>query len=260
VGFKVQLFRGEMGGAAHRPHWAFILATTAPTGERGVSREAWQPKAILAGGWDLGNGRSFSVNLGTEELRQGSERYLRSWLSGSLGFDLRERTAAFLELVVSEPEAPSGPSTLVVQAGLTHWLREDLQLDLRAARRGTREGPDWLVGGGSQLPVQAGEVESSSKVERAPLALGGKEGLQARKGSPSFAEVAFFSKDLGSPLRTRGSRAKNLRSPGGGSRGALDLHPTRRKAEARAAVGEKDPRRRTLPSHASRVKRTRPWV
>ncbi len=146
VGVKVELFRAGKSGALRGFDGAILLGTTVPTGEELVSSGSWQPVGILLAAWDLGGGRSLGMNAGWERLQDGSERFLRNWFTAVFGFELGAKTGGFLEIVRSDPEDLAGQKTIVLQAGLTYLLREDLQVDFRVARRATSQGPDLGVG------------------------------------------------------------------------------------------------------------------
>lgn len=127
---------------------ALILAFTAPTGSRAHRADAWQPKAVLALGWDLPGPFSLGANLGMARLAEGGERFTSVWASAVIGAEIAERLGAFAELYGFHRERHGGPRTLTAQTGLTWSVSENLQLDLRLARRLTDEGPDRLAGVG----------------------------------------------------------------------------------------------------------------
>jgi hypothetical protein len=149
VGLKRQLADGEGEGFFGGAEWAVILASTVPSGDEAFGSDVWQPAAVLTTARDLSQAVSLGVNLGVARPDDEGDRITSCWLSASFGFGLGESTGLFVEAFGFNRTRRYGSAAAVFQTGLTHLVNPDFQLDVRAARRLTDEGPDLLVGIGA---------------------------------------------------------------------------------------------------------------
>jgi len=128
-----------------------------PTGAAALSSPDWQPAVILALSWDLSSSMSLGTNLGYARPSDGDRRFNSLWVSAALGIGLSDATSMFLELYGFNREEDRGPSTATFQAGVTHLLSPDFQLDARIGRRLTSDGPDFLIGIGASWRIRGGK-------------------------------------------------------------------------------------------------------
>jgi hypothetical protein len=148
VGLKYELKQGSGDGLIGGMESALIVSTTVPTGTADFSRSSWQPAAVFAASWELWPNLGFGANFGVSRPADEDNRYTSLWVSGALSVGLSDTTAMFFELYGFNREEQRGPSTATFQTGLAYLLNSDLQLDVRAARRLTNEGVDFLIGAG----------------------------------------------------------------------------------------------------------------
>jgi hypothetical protein len=149
VGLKYEIQDGSGAGTWGGTALGVIVSTTLPTGGSAVSSDDWQPTAVVAASWPLAPKLSLASNLGYARPSDGEERFNSVWASLSLGVGLGDWTGLFVELYGFEREEARGPNTLTFETGVTHLLGPNFQLDVRAARRLTDDGPDLLVGAGA---------------------------------------------------------------------------------------------------------------
>jgi hypothetical protein len=148
IGVKFQLNDGGGSGFWGRTQAGVIVASFVPTGSSAFRQDSWLPKAVLAMSWDLSDSVSIGTNLGWARPEEDDRRYNSIWLSAVAGVGVAPNTSLFFELFGFDRERPSGPNTVTFQTGVAYLLSPDLQLDARAARRLTDEGPDLLLGVG----------------------------------------------------------------------------------------------------------------
>lgn len=148
VGLKVELADGRarrvLGGAM-----AVVVETSVPTGSSNVASDAWEPAAILAAGWSLGNSVTLGANLGFGRPDADGERFDSRWLSATTAVALADRLGAFAEVYAVRSDDPGGPDVEVMQLGATWVPASPLQLDARVGRRLGSAGPDLLLGVGA---------------------------------------------------------------------------------------------------------------
>ena len=149
IGAKIALNEGQGDGFWGRTGAALIVASTVPTGSDSVDSDAWQPSATLSLAWDLSDTIGIGTNVGWTRPEESGDRYDSTYASVAVGVGITDKTSVFSELIWFDRERNRGPDTTTFQAGFTHLINKDLQLDLRAARRLTDEGPDLLVGIGA---------------------------------------------------------------------------------------------------------------
>jgi hypothetical protein len=149
LGAKIALNDGEGDDFWGRTGAGLIVATSVPTGSSAVSSSAWQPTAILSLAWDLAETVSVGTNLGWARPDDGDKRFNSFYASVAAGIGVMRSSSLFFELIWFDTERFQGPQTLTLQTGLTYLVTPDVQLDIRAARRLTSEGPDVLIGIGA---------------------------------------------------------------------------------------------------------------
>jgi hypothetical protein len=148
IGFKVQLSSPGGAGVLGGADAGIIVSSSFPSGNSEFRTGAWQPKALLALGWDLNQQFSFGTNVGYGRPSDGDDRFDTWFASAVLGIGVADATSVFFELYGFNREEPRGPSTATFQTGVAHTVSPDLQLDARVARRITDDGPDLLIGVG----------------------------------------------------------------------------------------------------------------
>jgi hypothetical protein len=127
---------------------ALIASTTIPTGTGDFKSSDWQPAAVFCASWELAPTVGIGTNLGVARPASDGTRFTTLWASAALGVGLTDTTSIFFELYGFNREEARGPSTVTVQTGLVYLFNSDLQADVRAARRLTDEGVDFLIGAG----------------------------------------------------------------------------------------------------------------
>ena len=148
IGVKYQFKDARGTGIIGGMEAAVIASTTLPTASGDFSSSEFQPAAVASLGWDLSSALGFGMNIGIASPVDGDNRFTSAWLSAALGIGLTDTTSVFIELFGFDREEDRGPNTLNFQTGVTHLLSDDLQLDVRLARRLTDSGPDMLIGAG----------------------------------------------------------------------------------------------------------------
>lgn len=149
LGTKIALNDGQGDGFWGRTGAAVIVATTVPTGSSAVSSSELQPTATLSLAWDLSDTVGLGTNLGWARPEDEGRRFNTFYASVAAGVGVAKQTSVFFELIFFDRERDRGPSTSTFQTGLTYLINPDLQLDIRAARRLSSEGPDLLIGLGA---------------------------------------------------------------------------------------------------------------
>ena len=148
VGLKYELAQGKGSGFLGGMEAALIASTTVPTGTGDFESSDWQPAAVLATGWELSPDVGIGANLGVARPADDGTRFTSVWASLAMGVGLNESTSIFVELLGFNREEHRGPNTVTFQFGLTYLFSSDLQADVRAARRLTDHGVDFLIGAG----------------------------------------------------------------------------------------------------------------
>jgi hypothetical protein len=148
LGLKYELARDTGSGFIDGMNVAVIVATTLPTGTADFASSKWQPTAVLAASWQLGSNVGIGSNLGISRPASEENRYTTLWASVSMGVGLTDNASVFFELYGFNREEDRGPSTATFQTGLVYLFNPDLQADVRAARRLTDRGVDFLFGAG----------------------------------------------------------------------------------------------------------------
>ena len=148
IGLKYELASGDGRGIIAGAEAAVIASTTLPTGPQEIASPKWQPSAVAAISWELGPNTGLGMNLGISRPADENDRYTSTWLSAALGVGVGAATSVFFELYGFNREETRGPNTVTFQTGIVYLMNNDLQLDLRVARRLSDSGPDLLLGAG----------------------------------------------------------------------------------------------------------------
>ena len=148
IGLKLDFAQGAGRGLIGGMEAALIASTTIPTGTAEFASSKWQPSALIATSWELSPGVGLGANIGAGRPADDDNRYTTFWVSAALGIEVARATSVFFELYGFNREEERGPNTATLQIGTTYLVNTDFQLDLRAARRLTDDGPDLLVGVG----------------------------------------------------------------------------------------------------------------
>jgi hypothetical protein len=148
VGFKYELAQGGGSGFLGGMEAAVIAATTIPTGTSDLASSKWQPSAALAASWEFAPNVGIGTNLGVARPADDDNRYTTVWASVAVGVGLNKATSVFFELYGFNREEDRGPNTATFQTGLVYLFNNDLQADVRVARRLTDRGVDCLAGAG----------------------------------------------------------------------------------------------------------------
>jgi hypothetical protein len=148
VGLKYELAQGSGNGFIGGMEASVIASTTIPTGSSDFASSEWQPSAVFCASWELGPRVGIGSNLGVGRPADDNNRYTTLWASVAVGVGLNETTSLFVELYGFNREEDRGPSTATFQTGVVYLFSPDLQADVRAARRLTDRGVDFLVGAG----------------------------------------------------------------------------------------------------------------
>ncbi|MFN2431420.1 MAG: transporter [Gemmatimonadota bacterium] len=169
LGLKLALLSGRARG----PDLSLLAATSVPLGQDPISSGSVDPSFKAIAALELRDGVSLGINAGiawfdAEQFQvpipqnaaigaglpvtDPSVTVVRatrlSW-SASVGFDLGERTGAFVELFAEHPEYESDVHAL--DAGITFLLSPDLQLDASAGTNLASAGLEWFIGSGVSL-------------------------------------------------------------------------------------------------------------
>ena len=142
LGIKVAL--GELGG------WttALLASTSLPTGSSEFREDRYQPDVVFAAERDLSEAVSLGTNVGHAWASDGGERFGESFASAALGVGLSDATGAFFELFGFVRSSGGGPDTYFFDAGVTHALGPNLQLDFRVGTGLNDEAEDLFAGAG----------------------------------------------------------------------------------------------------------------
>ncbi len=151
LGTKIALNEGDGDGFWGKTGASVIIATTVPTGSSAVASSAWQPSATLSLAWDLSAAVGLGTNIGWARPEDNGRRFNTFYGSVAAGVGVAKNTSVFVEFIFFDRESDRGPSTSTFQTGLTYLINPDLQLDIRAARRLSSEGPDLLIGLGASV-------------------------------------------------------------------------------------------------------------
>jgi len=120
-----------------------------------VPRRA-DPALRLALSHSLSDRISFAYNLGAAwesepDGDQDIDRLSVFQYTATLGVGLSGRTGAFLEVFGDLPLSAVGGSGHLLDGGLTHLLRDNLQLDASGGIGLSQDADDWFVGLGVTL-------------------------------------------------------------------------------------------------------------
>ncbi len=142
IGVKVAL--GESRG------WttAVLVGTTLPTGSSEFREPHPQPGVVLAAERDLSAAIALGTNLGWGYRSDGGDQFGEALASAALGFGIGPSTGFFVEVFGMMPSDRGRPETYFFDTGLTHGVRPNLQLDLRAGVGLNSAAADFFVGAG----------------------------------------------------------------------------------------------------------------
>lgn len=138
--------------AGRRPQTAILAGTSLPTGQDPLSSERFDPSLRLACSHTLSETLSFGYNLAglwtTKEDSRGDRDTTASIAySVVLGIALSEQTGTFVEFFGDAPTTSGKPANSL-DAGLTHLLADNLQLDVLGGVGLSETADDWFVGAG----------------------------------------------------------------------------------------------------------------
>jgi hypothetical protein len=147
LGVKVALWDEE--GA--RPRTALLVGTSLPAGSERFSTHRPDPVIRLAMSNGLMERLTLGWNLGTvwqtsEESSQDRDTFPRGIYSISLGISAFENTGFFVEYFGDTALNGSSRAANNMDAGITHSLRSNLQLDFAAGTGLSSETLDWFLG------------------------------------------------------------------------------------------------------------------
>jgi hypothetical protein len=146
LGAKLRCF----GQDGLRPTTALLAALSFPTGGRGVTSDGFDPRGTLLLNWELNKHLGLDANLAFAGPTQGandSSRVFEISPAVSLGAEITRRSNAFIEYF-STLKPSKDEDEHSIDAGVTHFLSDDLQLDLSAGVGLNRAAPDFFIGVG----------------------------------------------------------------------------------------------------------------
>lgn len=144
VGAKVALW----DEGKRLPGVALIPFLSLPVGHRSISSQAFDPSLKVAWGKDLPADFGLSGNINFTRIG-GPEGRVKQWAwSLSLGHALPLGFGGYWEAFRFSRWDVGERAALIGNAGLTHGLGKNAQLDFRFGRKLTVVGPDWFTGFG----------------------------------------------------------------------------------------------------------------
>jgi hypothetical protein len=144
VGAKLKLLdEGET-----RPNLAIIPAISLPSGSQEFTSSGYDPSLNFAWAKSLPKGFGLGGNVKFQYSTEDEDRFFQHAVSFSLGLGLFGDTAAYGEVYQVGPITKDGHDLWMFDAGLTHALGNNAQLDLSVGRSLSPTTPNWFVGVG----------------------------------------------------------------------------------------------------------------
>jgi len=146
IGFKLEL--GEQSGV--RPSLAVLGELSIPTGDLEFTSDEVDPTVLLAWAYDIGeSGWSVAGNVGASSVSDGSgDRFEEFSSSLAMGIPLTGSLGAYAEYYgFYRHDAGAGPEHYF-NAGLTHLINNNTQLDFRAGLGLNGTADDFFTGAG----------------------------------------------------------------------------------------------------------------
>lgn len=132
---------------ANKPAIALIVGSGLPTGTAPDAGHGLSPEAVFVLEPSLGDKMGLGLNIGIASRSSGDQRSTEMYASASFDMDVTKRTQAYLETYGIRTTAGDSERSLFADAGLTHRLMADLQIDGRVGRRLDASG-EWSIGAG----------------------------------------------------------------------------------------------------------------
>jgi hypothetical protein len=146
LGAKLRFFDQE----GLRPTTAVLAALSFPTGGRAVTSDGFDPRGTLLLNWELGESLGLDANLGFAGPTQGvndSRRVFEMRPALSLEASIGQRSSGFIEYF-STLKPGDGADEHSIDAGVTHLLSDEIQIDFSAGVGLNRAAPDFFIGAG----------------------------------------------------------------------------------------------------------------
>ncbi len=144
IGAKLKLF--DEGGT--RPNLAIIPAVSLPSGSPEFTSSGYDPSINFAWAKSLPKGFGLGGNVKFQSSTEGEGRFFQHAVSFSLGHGLFGDTAAYWEVYQIGPMSKDGDDLWMFDAGLTHAVSDNAQLDFSVGRSLSPTTPNWFVGVG----------------------------------------------------------------------------------------------------------------
>ena len=144
VGAKYVLRDADQGGFA----FAVIPILSLPTGADGFSSGTVDPTFKFTWATNLPKAFDISGNVNVSRLGDSLGRYTEHVLSVSLAHALVGGWGGYAEVFGFTPHGRPDSSAWTVDAGVTHLLGENAQIDFEFGRGLTAAAPSWFVGTG----------------------------------------------------------------------------------------------------------------
>jgi hypothetical protein len=130
----------------HRPALSLIPILSLPLGSPDFSSGGYDPTLKVALGKDLPAGFSLGGNVNLSSINTPDGRFLQTAYSASVGHSLGRGFGGYWELFGFTPWEKDGSAAWIANAGITHSIGRNAQVDLRVGKRLTDAGPGWFWG------------------------------------------------------------------------------------------------------------------
>ena len=142
-----------------RSHGGFALAVipiiSLPTGADGFSSDTVDPTLKFTWATSLPKAFDISGNVNVSRLGDDLGRYTEHVLSVSVGHDLAGGWWSYYEVFGFTPHGRPDSSAWTVDAGISHLIGGNAQIDFEFGRGVTAAAPDWFVGAGIGIRTAA---------------------------------------------------------------------------------------------------------
>lgn len=151
VGAKYVLREVGQGGMA----FAVIPMLSLPTGADGFTSGTMDPTVKFTWSTDLPKDIALSGNYNVSRLGDDLGRYTEHAVSLSVGHDLVAGWGGYWEVYGFKPVGRRDSNAWTANAGVTHLIGGNAQVDVEAGRGLTAAAPDWFVAAGLSIRTSA---------------------------------------------------------------------------------------------------------
>jgi len=131
------------------PSMALLFHADLPTGSEKFRNVGVRPSVRMAAEWEVSDGASIGVMPGVIRDRDDTGQYTAWIMAVTMGVDINANLHGFVEIAGQQfASSEHGGNIITYDAGVSHLLDDDTQLDAVVNVGANNSSPDWSVGVG----------------------------------------------------------------------------------------------------------------